>query len=76
MESTNLLLSSWESKIEEAEGGSAEINIDGDLRSFSADIISRACFRSSYSHGKEIFLKLRQLQKVMSKGSIGVPGLR
>ncbi|KAK4742698.1 hypothetical protein SAY87_000699 [Trapa incisa] len=76
VDSTNLMLSSWESKINEAEGGSVEIDVDGDVRNLSAGIISRACFRSSYSQGKEIFLNLRQLQKVMSKRSIGIPGLR
>ncbi|KAL3742665.1 hypothetical protein ACJRO7_018046 [Eucalyptus globulus] len=75
VDSANLLMGSWESRIESG-GGTAEIRIDDDLRSLSADIISRACFGSSYSRGKEIFLKLRELQRVMSPGSIGVPGMR
>lgn len=73
--SANSLIGSWESRIESS-GGMAEIRIDDDLRSLSADIISRACFRSSYSQGKEIFLKLRELQQVMSHGSVGVAGMR
>lgn len=47
-------LRSWESRIEN-ERGNADIRIDGDLKSLSADIISRACFGSSYSKGEEIF---------------------
>lgn len=73
--STNSLIGSWESRIESS-GGTVEIRIDDDLRSLSADIISRACFGSSYSQGKEIFLKLRELQQVMSHGSVGVAGMR
>ncbi|KAF8378967.1 hypothetical protein HHK36_028393 [Tetracentron sinense] len=77
LESATLVMKSWESRIE-GEGGIADIRVDEDLRNLSADIISKACFGSSYSEGKEIFLKLRSLQKIMSKGSllIGVPGLR
>ncbi|XP_022155742.1 cytochrome P450 714C2-like isoform X2 [Momordica charantia] len=75
VESTSSMLRSWESRVEN-DGGRSEINVDGDLRALSADIISKACFGSNYSEGKEIFLKLRALQVVMSKGSIGVPGFR
>ncbi|KAM1140282.1 hypothetical protein ACFX19_041066 [Malus domestica] len=76
VDSTTSLLRSWESKIE-SEGGIAVFRVDEDLRSLSADIISRSSFGSDYSRGKEIFLKLRTLQKVMSQlGNIGIPGLR
>ena len=75
VDSTRLLLGSWESIID-SEGGMAAVKIDDDLRSLSADIISRACFGSSYSQGKDIFLKLRQLEKVLIAGSIGVMGMR
>ena len=76
VDSTTSLLRSWESKIE-SEGGIAVFRVDEDLRSLSADIISRSSFGSDYSQGKEIFLKLRTLQKVMSQqGNIGIPGLR
>ena len=62
----------------QGKSGLAEIEVDQDLRSLSADIISRACFGSSYSEGEEIFFKIRTLQKVMTKGKtiMGVPGLR
>lgn len=76
-ESTINLLNTWKSRIETA-GGTADIKIDEYMRSFSGDVISRACFGSNYSKGEEIFLKLRALQEAMSKKvlSTGVPGLR
>ncbi|XP_015886086.3 cytochrome P450 714C2-like [Ziziphus jujuba] len=75
VDSTTSLLESWESRIK-SEGEIADINIDQDLRSLSADIISRACFGSNFSQGKQIFSKIRNLQKVMSNQTIGVPGSR
>ncbi|XP_058075250.1 cytochrome P450 714C2-like isoform X2 [Magnolia sinica] len=77
VESIIPLLKSWESRVDK-EGGVGDIRVDEDLRSFSADVISRACFGSSYFKGKEIFLRLRALQQAMSTKSllIGVPGLR
>ena len=69
------MLRSWESRIEN-EGGIAVIEIDKDLRSLSADIISRTCFGSNYTQGEEIFLNLRTLEKIMSKRPLGIPGLR
>ncbi|XP_038980391.1 cytochrome P450 714B3-like isoform X2 [Phoenix dactylifera] len=65
------LLNSWESKIERGKG-IADIKVDEDLRSYSADVISRACFGSSYIKGKEIFLKLRVLQKAICKPNMFV----
>ncbi|XP_060176325.1 cytochrome P450 714C2-like [Lycium barbarum] len=71
------LLSSWNKQIE-VQGGIAEIKIDPDMRSFSGDVISKACFGSNFSKGKEIFFKLRALQEVSSKRvlSTGIPGMR
>lgn len=60
------MLESWKRLVEE-DGGLAEIKIDQYMRSFSGDVISRACFGSNYSKGEEIFLKLRALQEVSSK---------
>ncbi|XP_010278928.1 PREDICTED: cytochrome P450 714C2-like [Nelumbo nucifera] len=76
-ESTISLMNLWKSKIENG-GGVGEIKIDEDLRSFSGDVISRACFGSSYSKARDIFLKLRLLQDAMSKKSLttGIPGMR
>ncbi|XP_059626353.1 cytochrome P450 714C2-like [Cornus florida] len=76
-ESTITLLNSWKDKID-AEGGIAEIKIDQHMRSFSGDVISRACFGSNYSKGEEIFKRLRALQEAASKKilSTGIPGMR
>ncbi|KAL0419363.1 UNVERIFIED_CONTAM: cytochrome [Sesamum radiatum] len=48
------------------------------MRSFSGDVISKACFGSNYSKGEEIFFKLRALQEAASKRVLatGIPGMR
>lgn len=71
------LLSSWESAVDE-HGGVAAIDVDDGVRSFSFDVISKACFGSDYSRGKEIFLKLRALSGLMSEPSnvFSIPSLR
>lgn len=76
-ESSNTLVNLWNSKID-AGKGVADIKIDNDLRSFSGDVISRACFGSSYTKGVQIFDKLRQLQEAMGRKVFGgaVPGMR
>ncbi|XP_004307754.1 PREDICTED: cytochrome P450 714A1-like [Fragaria vesca subsp. vesca] len=66
LESAQPLLRKWGECIEGQGDIRAEIQVDEDLRDFSADVISRACFGSSYSKGKEIFSKLRSLQEIMS----------
>ncbi|XP_030962727.1 cytochrome P450 714C2-like [Quercus lobata] len=75
-ESTITVIDSWKSRIE-TQGGTADIKIDEYMRSFSGDVISRACFGSNYSKGEEIFVKLRTLQEAMSKRSLatGIPGM-
>ncbi|RZC02536.1 Cytochrome P450 714C2 isoform F [Glycine soja] len=75
VDSTNVTLRSWEARLE-SEGAVSEIKIDDDLRSLSADIIARTCFGSNYIEGKEIFSKLRDLQKLLSKIHVGIPGFR
>ncbi|KAK7317048.1 hypothetical protein RJT34_00957 [Clitoria ternatea] len=65
IESAQPLLLKWEQLIEN--GGTAEVKVDADLRGFSADVISRVCFGHSYSKGKEVFSKLRSIQKAMSQ---------
>ncbi|GAB4827729.1 hypothetical protein Ancab_034615 [Ancistrocladus abbreviatus] len=70
IEAVQPLLTKWGGCIGEAEAGgkkAAEIRVDEDLRTFSADVISRACFGSSFSKGEHIFQKLRTLQKLISK---------
>lgn len=63
VESAESLSDKWEA---EAGGKMVEIKAEEDLRSFSADVISKACFGSSYLKGKQIFSKLRTLQKAIS----------
>lgn len=73
VEATTSMLSSWEDRVNRS-GGTAEISIDRYLRSLSADIISKAAFGSSYSQGKDIFSKIREVQKLMSKTlHVGIP---
>ncbi|KAI3517520.1 hypothetical protein L1887_16735 [Cichorium endivia] len=75
LESAKPLLMKWEACIDGQDGQTADIRVDDDLRAVSADVISRACFGSSYTKGKEIFSKLRTLQKtISSKGMLfGLP---
>ena len=77
VECTIPMLKSWEHRIE-TEGVIGDVRVDEDLIGFSADVISRACFGSSYSNGKEIFSRLRAIQHEMAKAGIliGLPGLR
>lgn len=77
VESSTTVVKSWIDRIERG-GGEADIGIDADMRSFSGDLISRACFGSNYSKGEEIFIKLRALQEALSKKMLapGIPGLR
>lgn len=73
VDATTSMLSSWEDRVSKS-GGTAEIAIDEDMKSLSADIISKTAFGSSYSKGKDIFSKLRKLQKLMSKNLyVGIP---
>lgn len=77
VESSNIVVDSWTQRIE-TEGGVVDINVDEDMRSFSGDVISKACFGSNYAKGEEIFIKLRALQGAMSKKALssGIPILR
>jgi cytochrome P450 len=77
IESTVTLINSWKSIIDK-NGGIADVKIDSYMRSFSGDVISRACFGSSFSKGEDIFLRLRALQEASSKKILatGIPGMR
>uniref|UniRef100_A0A7N2LHN0 Cytochrome P450 n=1 Tax=Quercus lobata TaxID=97700 RepID=A0A7N2LHN0_QUELO len=57
-------VNSWTNLIE-SEGGVADVHVDEYMRSFSEDVISRACFGSNYSKGEEIFSKLNELQELL-----------
>ncbi|XP_043703100.1 cytochrome P450 714C2-like [Telopea speciosissima] len=78
VESCLPLLKSWEDQVGGGKGGVAEIRVDEDLRNISADVISKACFGSCYSEGKEIFSLLRTLQRITSRTSLHarIPALR
>jgi hypothetical protein len=65
-DSTAPLLEVWENILDSA-GGSKEIVVDDYVRNISADVISRACFGSSFSKGEEIFCRLRKLQTAISQ---------
>ncbi|KAK9001994.1 hypothetical protein V6N11_024687 [Hibiscus sabdariffa] len=67
VESTLPLLKKWEAIIDANGSLVTEFNVDGDLRSISADVIVRACFESSYVKGKQIFSKLRTIQTSITK---------
>ncbi|KAI3893961.1 hypothetical protein MKW92_039773 [Papaver armeniacum] len=75
LDSATAVMQKWESEVENG-GEIADIRVDLDLRSFSVDVISKACFGSSYNKGKEIFAKIRGLQEIMAKQGlfIGIPG--
>lgn len=69
----------WKAEIEKAaQGGIAEIHIDEYMRRFSAEVISRTCFGSSYIEGEEIFSKLTTLWLTVSKNLVfyAIPGMR
>ncbi|CAA0831954.1 Cytochrome P450 714A1 [Striga hermonthica] len=73
------LVDSWKHETEACEGGILDIAIDDHMKKFSGEVISRACFGSSYSKGQQIFLKFDSLQKLMSNKTLstaGIPGLR
>lgn len=70
VESAQPLLKKWEECIEAQGGITADVKVDEDLRELSANVISRACFGSSYSKGKQIFSKLRSLQQTFSNQNI------
>ncbi|CAL0324349.1 unnamed protein product [Lupinus luteus] len=65
IDSTNLVISSWEAKVER-DGGVSEIKVDHDLQNLSADVIAKACFGKNFNQAKEIFTKLRDIQRAMS----------
>lgn len=77
-ESALMLVNSWKQEIGACNNGILEITVDNYMKRFSGDIISKACFGSSYSKGQEIFLKFGYLEEIISSKmvSLGVPGLR
>ncbi|KAK3135257.1 hypothetical protein QOZ80_5BG0416720 [Eleusine coracana subsp. coracana] len=74
------LLRSWDARVlASSAAGAAEFEVDDDIRSFSFDVISRACFGGDHARGREIFLRLRALSGLMSETSsviFTIPSLR
>ncbi|XP_062186463.1 cytochrome P450 714B1-like [Phragmites australis] len=70
--SARALVESWEDMLlgEISNGVFLELRIDDDIRAYSADVISRTCFGSSYVKGKEIFAMIREMQKTVSKTNL------
>lgn len=77
-QSTMMLIDEWKGVIDGEGGKAADIKIDEYLRKFSGDVISRACFGSSYAEGELLFEKFAALQHVTAKKglSLGIPGMR
>ncbi|CAI9103165.1 OLC1v1001611C1 [Oldenlandia corymbosa var. corymbosa] len=81
-ESAMTIVNSWNKMIEK-KGGIAYIKVDPYMRRFSGDVISKACFGTSYSFRpiiirEYIFSKLNSLVEVTSKKNLamGIPGMR
>ncbi|CAI9103164.1 OLC1v1001610C1 [Oldenlandia corymbosa var. corymbosa] len=76
-ESAMTIVNSWNKVIEE-KGGIADIKVDPYMRRMSGDVISKACFGSSYNKGEDLFSKLTSLEEATSKKflAIGIPGMR
>uniref|UniRef100_A0A0E0EG95 Cytochrome P450 n=1 Tax=Oryza meridionalis TaxID=40149 RepID=A0A0E0EG95_9ORYZ len=66
VDSAQVLVSSWGDRIDRSGGNALDLMIDDDIRAYSADVISRTCFGSSYVKGKQIFDMIRELQKTVS----------
>ncbi|KAH6789060.1 hypothetical protein C2S51_004066 [Perilla frutescens var. frutescens] len=77
-QSALMLIDSWNCVIDGEGGIKADIKIDEFLRKFSGDVISRACFGSSYVEGEQLFQKLTDLQQLTAKRSFSlcIPGMR
>ncbi|XP_061988862.1 cytochrome P450 714A1-like [Rosa rugosa] len=72
LESTMKIMKEWESRIQEVgeDSNVLDMSIDKDLKTLSRDIISRACFSSSYAQGNQIFEKISLMQEALSKPSL------
>ncbi|KAG8079299.1 hypothetical protein GUJ93_ZPchr0007g3790 [Zizania palustris] len=67
VESAQVIVKSWEDRLDRNDASAMDIKVDDDIRAYSADVISRVCFGSSYVKGKQIFALIRELQKTVSK---------
>jgi cytochrome P450 len=60
----------WDDRVAGRADGALELNVDDDLRAYSADVISRTCFGSNYVKGKEVFAMIRELQQTVTKPNL------
>ncbi|KAM0824590.1 hypothetical protein ACQ4PT_070091 [Festuca glaucescens] len=70
VDSAQALVRAWEDRVAAGSGGVLDLKVDDDLRAYSADVISRTCFGSSYVRGKKIFAMIRELQKTVTKPNL------
>ncbi|CAM0907623.1 unnamed protein product [Alopecurus aequalis] len=69
--SAEALVRAWEDRVGgSGEGGALDLKVDDDIRAYSADVISRSCFGSSYLKGKKIFAMIRELQKTVARPNL------
>ncbi|KAI4355959.1 hypothetical protein L6164_000015 [Bauhinia variegata] len=66
-ESTMATIRAWEMRMNENQ--SVELVIDKDFKVLSADVLSRACFGSSYAQGNKIFEIIDTMQTALAKPS-------
>lgn len=71
------IISKWE-ELAISKGGSCELDVWPYLQNFSADVISRTAFGSSYEEGKKIFQLQREQAQLVMKAieSVKIPGWR
>lgn len=74
--SCNELISRWEKMV--GSEGSSEINVWPELQNFTADVISRTAFGSSYKEGMRIFQLQTEQAELLMKAiqTLYIPGLR
>ncbi|XP_048323781.2 cytochrome P450 714C2 [Ziziphus jujuba] len=75
VESANTLVKTWESKINQTDGGVVDLPVHDYVRSFSSTVISKILFGSNYEQGNTIFPKHGALLKAMASPTIlnGIP---
>ncbi|KAL6142720.1 hypothetical protein ACLB2K_060997 [Fragaria x ananassa] len=70
VESTTSMINTWDYRVLESKSGIVDMEVDDELKTLSADIISRACFGSSYSFGNQILEKIAQMVDILGKPSL------
>lgn len=70
VESTTSMINTWDYRVLESKSGIVDMEVDDELKTLSADIISRACFGSSHSFGNQILEKIAQMVDILGKPSL------